>query len=61
MKNAHDNAANIINISPNKTVFFLPTLLANILAGIKLNEKQILVCTTEMNTEEEIAEYIKAI
>ena len=34
---------------------------ANILAGIKLNEKQILVCTTEMNTEEEIAEYIKAI
>ena len=34
---------------------------AKILAGIKLNEKQILVCTTEMNTEEEIAEYIKAI
>ena len=32
-----------------------------ILAGIKLNEKQILVCTTEMNTKEEIQEYIQAV
>lgn len=31
-----------------------------ILAGCKLNNKQILVCTTEINTEEEILEYISA-
>lgn len=31
----------------------------NIIAGYKLNEKQILVCTTETNTIEEINEYIK--
>ena len=31
----------------------------NIIAGHKLNEKQILVCTTETNTIEEINEYIK--
>lgn len=30
----------------------------NIIAGYKLNEKQILVCTTETNTIEEINEYI---
>ena len=30
----------------------------NIIAGYRLNEKQILVCTTETNTIEEINEYI---
>ncbi len=30
-----------------------------ILAGLKLNQKQILVCTTEMNTNSEIKEYIQ--
>ena len=32
-----------------------------ILGGIKLNDKNILVCTTEMNSEEEINNYINAI
>lgn len=34
---------------------------AGILGGIKLNNTQILVCTTEMNSEEEIEEYINII
>ncbi|MBE7711794.1 MAG: aminomethyl-transferring glycine dehydrogenase subunit GcvPA [Cyanobacteria bacterium SIG31] len=34
---------------------------ASILGGIKLDENHILVATTEMNTEEEINEYINAI
>ncbi len=33
----------------------------NILGGIKLDDKKILVCATEMNTEEEILDYINAI
>lgn len=33
----------------------------NILGGIKLSDTQILVCATEMNTEEEILNYIKSI
>lgn len=32
----------------------------NILAGYKLNDKQILVCTTEVNTKEEIENYINS-
>ena len=41
---------------------FLNKLKAkNIIGGIKLNERQILVCATEMNTKEEISEYISAI
>ena len=31
------------------------------LGGIKLDKNRILVCTTEMNTEEEILDYINAI
>ena len=34
---------------------------ANILGGIKLDNNKILVCTTEMNSEEEICDYINAI
>lgn len=33
----------------------------NILGGIKLDKTRILVCTTEMNTEEEILDYINAV
>ena len=33
----------------------------NILGGIKLDNKHILVCATEMNSEEEIEDYIKSI
>lgn len=34
---------------------------ANILGGIKLDNKHILVCATEMNTEDEINDYINAV
>ena len=34
---------------------------ANILGGIKLDNKKILVCTTEMNTEEELQDYVNAL
>ena len=34
---------------------------AGILGGIKLDKTRILVCTTEMNTEEEILDYIEAL
>lgn len=34
---------------------------AGILGGIKLDNKRILVCTTEMNTEEDLLNYIEAI
>ena len=41
---------------------FLSKLKANnILGGIKLDENRILVCTTEMNTEEELLHYVEAI
>ena len=33
----------------------------NILGGIKLDEKHILVCATEMNTDDEIDDYVNAI
>ncbi len=34
---------------------------AGILGGIKLDDRRVLVCTTEINTEEEIVNYIEAI
>ena len=41
---------------------YLSTLKdANILGGIKLDDRRILVCATEMNTEEEILDYIEAL
>lgn len=41
---------------------FLNTLKTNnILGGLKISDNKILVCTTEMNTEEEIDEYIKLV
>ena len=41
--------------------FLLKLKNAGILGGIKLDKKKILVCATEMNTEEEILDYINAI
>ena len=41
---------------------YLSTLKeANILGGIKLDDRRVLVCATEMNTEEEILDYIEAL
>ena len=41
--------------------FFEKLKEANILGGIKIDENRILVCTTEMNTEEDLKNYIDAI
>ena len=35
--------------------------LQGILGGIKINKKLVLVCTTEMNTEEDIISYVEAV
>ena len=34
---------------------------ANILGGIKLDDRRVLVCATEMNTEEEVLNYVEAL
>ncbi|MBQ9244900.1 aminomethyl-transferring glycine dehydrogenase subunit GcvPA [bacterium] len=43
----------------NSNKFLAQMKQNNILAGLKLNDKQILVCTTEINTKEEIENYIQ--
>ena len=45
----------------NSDEFLLKLSRANILGGIKLDNKHILVCATEMNSEEEINNYINII
>ena len=45
----------------NADTFIEEMKLKRILAGVRLSEKEILVCTTEMNTKEEIQEYINAV
>ena len=44
----------------NSDVFLQKMKEKGILAGIKVDEDKILVCTTEMTTESEIESYIKA-
>lgn len=34
---------------------------ANILGGVKLDDRRVLICATEMNTEEEILDYVDAL
>ena len=46
---------------PNSDKFLSKLKEKNILGGIKLNDKRILVCTTEMNTEEELLNYTNTI
>ena len=45
----------------NADAFLSKLKSAGILGGIKLNDKNILICTTEMNSEEELNNYINAI
>lgn len=62
IKTLNTNFYNEFVIEVSNADEFLENLKKNnILGGIKLNNKQILVCTTEMNTEEEILNYINAI
>lgn len=50
----------VIEVS-NADEFLANLKKEGILGGIKLDKNRILVCTTEMNTEEEILDYINAI
>ena len=46
---------------PNSDEFLAKLKSNRILGGIKLDNKRILVCTTEMNSEEDIQDYINSI
>ncbi len=62
IKTLNKNFFNEFVIEVNNAEEFLKKLKENgIIGGIKLNSTKILVCATEMNTEEEIEAYIKAI
>lgn len=62
IRTLNKNFFNEFVIQVNNSDEFLAKLKEEgILGGIKLDDKRILVCTTEMNTEEEIVNYIEAI
>lgn len=47
--------------TPQSDGFLAKLKEKNILGGIKLDDKRVLVCATEMNTEDELLDYIEAI
>lgn len=62
IKTLNKNFFNEFVIEVNDSDKFLEDLKAEgILGGIKIDKRHILVCTTEMNTEEEIINYVEAI
>ncbi len=62
VKTLNKNFFNEFVIEVNDADKFLEDLKSEgILGGIKLDKRHILVCTTEMNTEEEIINYVEAI
>ncbi len=62
IKTLNKNFFNEFVIEVNDAQEFLDKLkLNNILGGIKIADNKILVCATEMNTEEDIKEYIDSI
>ena len=62
IKTINKNFFNEFTIEVNNADEFLNKLKnANILGGIKTDEKHILVCATEMNSEEDIKAYIDAV
>ena len=62
IRTLNKNFFNEFVIEVNDSDEFLERLKQeNILGGIKLDEKHILVCATEMNTEEEIVNYVEAV
>lgn len=61
-KTLNKNFFNEFLIEVNNADDFLNKLkLENILGGLKINNNQVLVCTTEMNSQEEIIKYINAL
>ena len=62
IKTLNKNFFNEFVIEVNDSDKFLAKLKeANILGGIRLDDKHMQVCTAEMNTEEEIVNYIEAV
>ena len=62
IKTLNKNFFNEFVIKVNDSDAFLNKLRnANILGGIKIDSNQILVCTTEMNSDDDIDAYINAI
>ena len=62
IKTLNKNFFNEFVIEVDNAVKFLENLKkADILGGIKLDNNHILVCVTEMNTEEDILNYVEAI
>lgn len=62
IKTLNENFFNEFVIEVEDSDKFLEKLKAsNILGGIKIDATRVLVCTTEMNTEEEIVNYIEAV
>ena len=62
VKTLNKNFFNEFVIEVNDADKFLEDLKSEgILGGIKLDKRHILVCTTEMNTEEEIINYVESI
>jgi glycine dehydrogenase subunit 1 len=62
IKTLNKNFFNEFVIEVNNSEEFLARLKAkNILGGIQLDHKKVLICATEMNDEIEIEEYIKAL
>ena len=62
IKTLTENYFNEFVIEVNNSDEFLSKLKSvNILGGIKLDDKRILVCATEMNSEEEIQSYVNAV
>ena len=62
IKTLNKNFFNEFTVETNNSEEFLNKLKSkNILGGIKLDNKKVLICTTEMNSEEDIEEYINAL
>lgn len=62
IKTLNTNFFNEFVIEVNNSDEFLKRLKnVGILGGIRIDDRHILVCTTEMNTENEISEYVKAV
>ncbi len=62
IKTLNKNFFNEFVIEVNNSEAFLSKLKEqNILGGIKIDNRHILVCTTEMNTEEDIINYVEAV
>ena len=62
VKTLNDNFFNEFVVEIDDADKYLANLKEQgILGGIKIDKRHVLVCTTEMNTEEEIINYVEAV